>query len=328
MKQAAALYQPLVDAVRADKPKGFDETTVRTFLGAVRAYCALGQIDRAGDASAVLIDLGPDTPQVNFVLTDFAKLLDVERKKAAAAVTELENTTQITEFDAARARLASIEKLLGASLVKLSKRGEMSLAEMVFIGDALNTIGMMDEASREYRKILQRAEADPAFAKTAARATSRVRAQLIGLLRKQGKFAEALKQVETLIKDNPRALEPLMEKGRILDGWAEKDPRRFDEAVSHWVMLRSRLQPLRSKPPEFYEVMYNVAACLVRQAEKSTDKAVALDHARKAEQVLKAALILDSKLNGPDTVARYNVLLNKAIAMQGRTPERKDGKKP
>jgi hypothetical protein len=74
--------------------------------------------------------------------------------------------------------------------------------------------------------------------------------------------------------------------------------------------------------------MYRVAACLVREAEKSKDKATVLDRARKAEQVLKAALVLSPKLNGPDTVARYEVLRDKAIALQGRPPERKNGKKP
>ena len=48
--------------------------------------------------------------------------------------------------------------------------------------------------------------------------------------------------------------------------------------------------------------------------------------------MLKAALILSPKLNGPDTVARYKVLLDKAITMQGRSPgqkvESKDAKKP
>ena len=67
---------------------------------------------------------------------------------------------------------------------------------------------------------------------------------------------------------------------------------------------------------------------LVREAETSGDKATALDRARKAEQLLKAALVLDSKLDGPDTVARYRVLLDKAIALQDRSPERKDERRP
>ena len=104
----------------------------------------------------------------------------------------------------------------------------------------------------------------------------RVHAQAIGLLRKQGNFKEALDQVDELIKAHPRALEPLMEKGYILEGLAEKEPARFDESVSHWVTLRSKLQALRPKPPEYYEVMYRVAACLVREAEKTGDKAIVL----------------------------------------------------
>jgi cellulose synthase operon protein C len=328
IKQAAALYQPLVEAIKAEKPKGFDETTVRIFLGAVRAYTALGELEKAGDVSAVLIDLGPDTPEVNAVLARFARLLDLERKKAVAAVTELEGTAKVLECNAARARLASIEKLLGGILVKLAGRQQLSLAETVFVGDAFSAVGMTDEASRQYQKILKHAETDAAFAKTAAKAVTRVRAQLVGLLRRQGKFEEALGQADKLIKDNPGALEPLMEKGRILEGWAEKEPKYYDRAVSHWVMLRSRLQPLRQKPPEYYEVMYNVAACLVREAEKSKDTTTTLDRAKKAEQVLKAALVLSPRLNGPDTVARYRILLDRAIALQGRSPGGKGGRKP
>jgi hypothetical protein len=118
-----------------------------------------------------------------------------------------------------------------------------------------------------------------------------------------------------------------MERGQILEAWAEKDPAKFDQAVGHWVMLRTRLQPMRKKPAEYYEVMYNVAKCLVREAERSTDKAVVLDCAKKAEQVLKAALVLSPKLNGPDMVAKYRVLLDKAITMQGRSPEQKSEQK-
>ncbi|MBU4271301.1 MAG: hypothetical protein KKA28_05505 [Planctomycetes bacterium] len=321
-KEAAELYQPLIDIIKADKPRNFDRTTVRVFLGAVRAYTALGQFDKAGKAADVLIELGPDSPQVNDVLIRFAGLLDLERKKASAAVTELETTTKDAETKAAKQQLAKVQNLLGDILGKLAGRKELSLWAVVFIADGLNSLGMTAEASRKYQEIIRHAETDPEFAKSAKKAMTRVRAQLIGLLRKEGKFAEALEQVDQLIEDNPRALEPLMEKGRILEGWAEKEPAKFGHAVAHWVMLRNRLQPMRKKPAEYYDVMYNVAACLVREAEHGKDKATVMDRAKKAEQVLKAALILSPKLNGPDTVARYKVLLNKAITMQGRTPEK------
>ena len=321
-KTAAALYQPLIDAVKADKAKNFDLTTVRIFLGAVRAYTALEQFDKAGEAADVLIKLGPDSPQVNDVLIRFAGMLDLERKKCVAAVTELETTTKDAETKAAKQQLAKVQRLLGDILGKLSQRKDVSLWGMVFIADGLNSLDMTDDATRQYQKIIDRTKTDPEFARKAQKAMTRVRAQLIGLLRKEGKYAEALEQVNQLIKDNPRTLEPLMEKGRILEGLAEKDPSKYPDAVAHWNMLRQKLQAMRKKPSEYYDVMYNVADCLVREAESSKDKAVLIDRARTAEKVLKAALILSPKLNGPDTVARYKVLLNKAITIQGRTPEK------
>ena len=319
-EQAAALYQPLVDAAKAEKPETFDVNTIRIFLGAVRAYAALGQIDKAGEASGVLIELGPDALEVNHVLVGFARLLDLERKKAEARVTELENAGNTDELAAAKTQLASVTALLGKTLVKLSEREELGLGHMVFLGRALNTVGMTAEASQQFQKVLRRTETDPEFAKRAQKAMSLIRTELLKVLRKQEIYEEALKQVDQLIKENPRALEPLMEKGRILEAWAEKDPTKFDEAIGHWTVLRSRLQGMRKKPDEYYDVMYNVAKCLVREAETSNDRPVVLDRAKKAEQVLKAALVLSPKLNGPDTVAKYKVLLDKAITMQGRTP--------
>jgi tetratricopeptide (TPR) repeat protein len=294
----------------------------------VRAFCAVGDLDKAGRACSVLIDLGPDTLQVNGELVKFVRLVDEDRKKAEAAVIELENAANVVELEPAKARLASSQELLGKILLKLADRKELGLGHTIFIGQSLNALGMTDPAGQQFQKILKRAETDPEFAKQSQKAMSLVRSELLKALRKQEKFEEALKQVDQLIQENPRALEPLMEKGRILEALAEKDPAKFDEAVAHWAMLRNRLQWMPKKPVEYYEVMYNVANCLVRESEACKDKAVAFDRAKKAEQVLKAALVLSPKLNGPENVARYKVLLDKAIALQGRSSEKKNEKKP
>jgi len=205
----------------------------------------------------------------------------------------------------------------------------MSAAGLVFIGDTLASLDMTAEASEQYQNILKRIETDEEFKKQAEKAVTRVRAQLIGVLRKEGKFDAAVTQVDQLIKDNPNALEPLMEKGRILEAWAEKNPAKFEEAVAHWAKLRQRLQPMAKtkRPDEYYDVMYNVAACLMREAEKSKDQAVRVDRATKAVQVLKSPLILSPKLNGPDTVARYNALMQKAARLAGMKFAQKDGAK-
>ena len=120
-----------------------------------------------------------------------------------------------------------------------------------------------------------------------------------------------------------------MEKGRILEEWAEKEPVRFGEAANHWTSVRVRLQGMKKRPPEYYDVTYRAAACLVRQAETEKDRAARADRAKQAEQVLKATLVLSPELNGPDMVAKYKSLLSKAIGLQGRpSAARKDVSKP
>jgi hypothetical protein len=328
MKSAAEAYRPLVEAIEKQSSPQFDQNTIRVYLGAVRAYAALGEFDRAGEAAAGLLRLGPDQPQVNAALVEFARLLDLERKKALAALTELETTTDAAATEAARQRLDSLQKLLRETLVKLAGRKELSPAGMVFVGDALGSLGAAEDARRMYQRFVERVESDAEFARAGGRGMTRVRSQLVGLLAREGNHAEALEQVDKLIKDNPRALEPLMEKGRILNAWAEREPAKYAEAVAHWVALRNRLQSLPNKPPEYYEVVYNVAACLVREAESAKEQTTRLDRAKKAEQVLKAVMVLSPKLDGPDTVARYKLLLSKAIELQGRSPQPAGEKKP
>jgi hypothetical protein len=131
-----------------------------------------------------------------------------------------------------------------------------------------------------------------------------------------------LAQVDKLIAENPKALEPRMEKGRILEAWSEKVPSHYSEAVAHWSDLRMRLQQVKGKkPPEYYDVMYRVADCLMRDAQKTSDKQIQMERAKQAEQVLKSTLVLNPSLDGPDTVARFKALLNKAILLQGRQPQ-------
>src|SRR5207247_1833296 len=113
---------------------------------------------------------------------------------------------------------------------------------------------------------------------------------------------------------NPKDLAPLMEKGRILQAWAEKEPRLYNDAVGHWSSLRTTLSRMQRKPPEYYEVIVNVAECLLAQAKQAQDKSKAL----QAEQLLKSSLVLNPSLNGPEMVNRYNELLQEATKLQGR----------
>jgi hypothetical protein len=170
--------------------------------------------------------------------------------------------------------------------------------------------GQSELADAIFHRILEKADQDADFAKQYAAGLIRVRSQLIELLREKKEYAEGVRQADTLIEQVPKALEPLMAKGRLLQAWAEEDPSKFPDAVAHWSSLRQKLEsiPAGKRPSDYYEVNYNVALCLYLESQKTGDKSKALD----AQRVLNALLITKPKLDGPDTVARYKDLLKKS----------------
>ncbi len=185
---------------------------------------------------------------------------------------------------------------------------------MIYIADSSAQLGLTDTARDLYQAVLAQADANPQFKQANAAALTRIQAPLVGLLRQKGQFAEGLKQVDQLIEAYPNALEPKLEKGRLLQAWADTDPARGPEAVAHWTMLRTRLSKLAKKPPEYYEVVYGAAHCLFAEGIKTQDRQKAL----QAEQLLNATLVLSPLLSGPEMVAKYKELLKKARALQGR----------
>ncbi len=228
------------------------------------------------------------------------------RSKPAAAGDATRRATAEADVNARR-------KLVADLAPRLATRKQNSLAALIFIADRSAEVEKTDVARELYTAILAQGEADPAFQNANGAALTRIQAQLVGLLRQKGQFNEALIEVNKLVEQFPNALEPLMEKGRVLQGWADEDPERFDDAVAHWTLLRTRLMRLPRKPPEYYEVVYNAANCLFTDGLKSNDPHKAL----QAEQLLNATLVLSPKLSGPELVARYKDLLRKSRQLQG-----------
>ena len=166
-----------------------------------------------------------------------------------------------------------------------------------------------NKARDQFQAIIDREQSDPAFAKVAAKAMTRVRSQLIGLLREEKKYPEALTQVEALLKAQPNALEPMIEKGNIMQALAESDPKKYDDAVKWWSGIRNKLQNQPGKkPPAYYEGVYNAAFGLAaqKQPEKNT----------QATQLLSSTLALAPSLDGPDRVEKYKALLKQLPAVK------------
>ncbi len=257
--------------------------------------------------AGLLLERGQDDPQVNAVLVTFARTLLAQYKLASAAMIEAQASTDLSLRITAEPRLTLVKDLAVKLLAPLAGRASNTPANLIFIGDLAMLTGQSELASTIYHRILDRAAEDPAFAKQCGAGLIRVRSQLIELLREEGKYDEGIQQADKLIEQVPKALEPLMAKGRLLQAWAETDPSKFPEAVAHWASLRQKLEPMRKKPAEYYEVNYNVALCLYLESQKTGDASKGID----AQKVLNALLISAPKLDGPDTVARYKDLLRK-----------------
>lgn len=313
-QQAAELLDPLVQWIGKEKPSPLDHTLMRVFIAAIRANLSLGQRPKASETANLLVELGPDGAQVNGVLNSILKMFGDQWKQAEAAAIEARTAADAAGRTTAEAAAADSKQRLSQLLAQLAPRKHNSLAAMIYIADTSAQLGQSDTARELYQAILADAEEDAAFKKANGPALTRIQAQLVGLLRQRGQFAEGLVEVDKLIEAFPNALEPKMEKARLLQGWADVDPTHLGEAVSQWTMLRTRLAKAQKKPPEYYEVVYNAASCLFTDSLKNQNQQKAL----QAAQLLNATLVLSPRLSGPEMVAKYKELLAKVRQLQGR----------
>ncbi len=319
IEEALQLLQPMVEALKAKPPAGVDRTTLRILVSSVRAYAALGKVNDSIEVGNILVTGGDDIPPVNGVLIEFAKMIKGEWKKGAAELIAAEESKEEGRINNAKLSETNTKEALVKLLEKLNERKQYDLAGLVFLAESSLEISQsltdkpredfQNKARDQFQAIIDREQSDPAFAKVAAKAMNRVRSQLIGLLREEKKYPEALAQVEALLKAQPNALEPMIEKGNIMQALAESDPKKYDDAVKWWSGIRNKLQNQPGKkPPAYYEVVYNTAFCLAaqKQPEKST----------QATQLLSATLALAPALDGPDRVEKYKALLKQLPAVK------------
>ena len=300
---ALPLLQPLVDNLKSKQLTSLDRTSLRILVSALRTYAAENQSQQAVEVGQLLLTVGDDLPVVNGVLIEFAKIVRADWKKTANELLAAEESKEEGRINNAKLAETASRESVTKVLAQLGTRKQIDLGGIVFLAESSQDLGQNDKAREQFQAILDRAASDPAFAKVASKATTRIRSQLIGLLRSDGKFEEALAQVEALLKEQPNALEPLMETGNILQTLAEKNPQRYDEAVQWWTRLRLKLASAPGKKPgEYYEVIYNCAVCLAAQKKSEANL--------QATQLLNSTLALSPDLDGPDRVELYKALLN------------------
>lgn len=316
-KAAGELLTPLLESVSGGEGKALDNFALRVFIGLIRVRLAEKDLAKTAEIALKLAEAGEDNPIVNSVLVDVIRTVKLHWKEALGKAEGQDPPANDTAGEAEKQILISL-------LQPVASRKQHPVVNLVFIGDSCLEVGLTDQARDVYLSFLDSAAKDEAFLKANADNVTRVRAKLVGVLRTQEKYEDALKEVDVLLKDKPNSLEAMMERGRILQASAATDPANFDKAVDQWTRIRTAMQRLPKKPPEYYEAVYNAADCLIQQSIKSKDKTKAL----QGEQILKSTLVLSPALDGPESVARYKALADKAAIAQGRKPAPRAPTKP
>ncbi|MGC4007441.1 MAG: hypothetical protein QM811_31685 [Pirellulales bacterium] len=296
-KQAVA---PLIDDLIAHKPEQIDIGVLRTVNLAVKIALAADDADFAGKGIGLLAEIGVDRTDINGVLISFAKVLRKETEKATENAQEM---TKSGDKNAAAAdKKATALKGVELNLLnKLKERDQLNVGEMIYLADALSKVGQVEDARNFYKKIIDRADSDPQFGESAKKSLTRIRAAVVELLLAEGKFDAASKQADELIEQFPKSLEPLVLRARILQAWSNKDPKKVDDAIGQWSRIRTVLQNVPKKPPEYYEAVLSASNLLIVQANQTKDP----KKAETAEKLLTATLRMTPEADGPRTVELY-----------------------
>ncbi|MBX3441550.1 MAG: tetratricopeptide repeat protein [Planctomyces sp.] len=311
LDEAVALYEPLIDQMLVAGGEGLSPLARRVAIGAASAYLAQGDVGRARSVADRLAAAGEDSPAVNSVLVAIAQALRNEWQRAAAEALEAAASGDEARQTTADEALAAEQAAVSGYVELLCQREQLSLDQQVRLGDIASELGRGDLARQQYERVLERAESAGAAAdRRVQSALTRVRSQLIGLLRKDRNFEQALAEVDKLLAANPSALEPNVERARILQALAEQDATRYPEAVAAWTRLRTAMSKLPRKPPEFYEAVYGSATSLAGQAANASDSRAAEELRRQAATLLRSTLALAPQLSGPDMVERYRQLID------------------
>ena len=309
---AIAMLTPLETKIRELNPESLDNAQLRTLLSAIRGHSVKKNLAGALACGLLLLEKTTESPQVNSALVSVSRLMRDDYKADQGKLLELanmESPDQATVL-AANIKADASKTALVNILNKLAPREQLNLPEMVALGDFAADAGLQDLAQSMYQRALEAGQALTTKTPQTVAALTRVQAALIGLLRAGGQFPAALVQVDALIAANPKALDPKIERARILQGMADTDPSKWKEAATAWSELRNLYQRAPKKPAAYYDMVYNIGLCLAGEARTANDQKTAAEKKKQAIQLLKGTLALAPELNGPEMVAKFKALLD------------------
>ena len=323
-KKAWELYKPLVDDILKDSSKPFNEVALRIVNGAGQACLQLGDLPNITNIANRLMEPVQDQPQINLMLLNFAKRLEIMRKRA---LSEGEAGDAAQGAEAKSKPLVDLEESV---MINLSKRDKISPASMIWVVKTANNLGTdksMEAAADLIEKIFDLSTNNQAIHDDAALVKAEVSLHALGasIQAKLGQFQKAKDQIEAVIQAHPRALEPRVSEAKILTEWAIQQPAKYGKAIAKWDTLRKKLEhasekasaakgPIKVDPK--YDVILNEADCFYRWAEKNKGKDDAREAAKKGMDLIAPYLNLDENIRNPSD--EYNELSVRYFQLGGK----------
>ncbi|WP_435022079.1 tetratricopeptide repeat protein [Tundrisphaera sp. TA3] len=281
---ALKLLDPLAKALaNATRTPSQNAAYGRVLTSILRGHVATNQVDKAIAGMKTLEESGIAGASGAQLYFELGKLLEreIEALKKKNDRRGLERTQK------------AYEQFLMALVA--SKSGQ-SIQSLQWAGENLLKLGNYKEAGSVFANILTIYGKDPDFlAKPGSNdRLLRVRIKQVAALVGERNFDEAGKQIEEIVKQNPRSLEAQMELGHLIDARAEAKQATWAQAHDHWRKLALKLASARQKPPEYYEAWYHAALALEKQGKKDL-----------AQQSLASVVRLSNFAGATDMKAKY-----------------------
>jgi tetratricopeptide (TPR) repeat protein len=282
--QALALLEPIGRAQTALSGAPFARLMEATLLAQINA----GQIEPAIASMKALEQSGATASRAQLYFK-LGKLLEKELER----LRERKDTAALKRTqEAYRSFLTALTE---------SKAGQ-TYESLQWAGESLLTLGAGAEAEKVLRRVLDDTVNNPTLLNQegAEQRILRTKLKLSAAFRAQGKFDESASLVDEMLSKYKRYVEPLFEKGMLLESQAEAGKGDWSAAYRHWQDLGQRLSRMRPRPLSYYDAWYHAAVALHGQKEET-----------KARQTLRGIMRLSPDVGSPDMKARYEALLSR-----------------
>ncbi len=255
-KDSITLLEPLVKAVGERKDLAQLELAVLT--SAMQGYVRIENLDQAEAMMGKIEATGKDTAEITALFQSLA--------------TQLKQKMERLEKLGDKAGAEQTRRSFLAFLDRLSKRqAGQTFDSLNWIAASFFGLGAYDHAERLFREIITKFASDAAVNQDPKkrRVLTVTRLQLVTALRLQKKYSEALTTVEAVFQENKKAVDVIVEYGRVLSWSATETPQNWDLAVKHWRQYANYLGLMRPKPPQYFECWLYLGACRIGKAAAS-----------------------------------------------------------